>query len=57
MQISNVKRREFWLERNEPAKVKGFHYSAITPKITKAEHHKRIMRQLNNDPRFKEQEI
>lgn len=24
MQISNVKQREFWQERNEPAKIKGF---------------------------------
>ncbi len=57
MQISNVKQREFWLERNEPAKVKGFPYGIRMPKISKAEHRKRIMRQLNNNPQFKEQEI
>lgn len=57
MLIKNVKQREFWLERNEPAKIKGFPCGICMPRITKAEHHKRIMRQLNNDPRFKEQEI
>ena len=57
MQISNVKQREFWQERNEPAKVKGFPYGIRMPKMSKAEHRKRIMRQLNNNPRFKEQEI
>lgn len=53
----NVKQREFWLERNEPAKVKGFPYVIHMPKMSKAEHRKRIMRELNNNPRFKEQEI
>ena len=57
MQTSNVKRREFWLERNEPAKIKGFPCEIRVLTISKAEHRKRIMRQLNNDPRFKEQEI
>ncbi len=57
MQIRNVKQREFWQERNEPAKVKGFPCGIRMPKMSKAEHRKRIMRQLNNNPRFKEQEI
>lgn len=57
MLISNVKQHEFWLERNEPAKVKGFPCGIRMPKMSKAEHRKRIMRQLNNNPRFKEQEI
>ena len=57
MFINNVKQREFWLERNKPAKVKGFPYEIRMPKMSKAEHRKRIMRELNNNPRFKEQEI
>lgn len=57
MNLSDAKRREFWLERNEPAKVKGFPCGIRTPKITRAEHRKHIMHQLNNNPRFKEQEI
>lgn len=57
MQISNVKQREFWLALNEPAKIKGFPCGIRMPVMSKAEHRKRIMRQLNNNPRFKEQEI
>lgn len=57
MQIHNVKQREFWQERNEPAKIKGFPWGIRMPKMSKAEHRKRIMRELNNNPRFKEQEI
>lgn len=57
MQIHNIKQREFWQERNAPAKVKGFPCEIRMPTMSKAEHRKRIMRQLNNNPRFKEQEI
>lgn len=57
MFIRDVKQREFWQERNEPAKVKGFPYEIRMSKMSKAEHRKRIMRQLNNNPRYKEQEI
>lgn len=44
-------------ERKEPVRIKGMHWDIIVPKISKAEHRKRIMRELNNNPRFKEQEI
>ena len=57
MKINNVKQREFWQERNLPAKIKGFPCEIRVPKITKAEHRKRIMHQLNNSSRFKQQEI
>lgn len=57
MQIHDVKQREFWQERNEPAKIKGFPWDIRRPKMSKAEHRKRIIRELNNNPRFKEQEI
>lgn len=52
MQISNVKQREFRLERNEPAKVKGFPWEIRVPKISKEQHRKRIQRSLDRDPRF-----
>ena len=57
MKINNVKQREFWQERNLPAKIKGFPCEARVPTITAAEHRKRIQLQLNNSLRFKEQEI
>lgn len=52
MIIKNVKQREFWQERNEPAKVKGFPYEIRGHTISKAEHRKRIRRSLDRDPRF-----
>lgn len=52
MKISNVKQREFWQERNLPAKIKGFPYEIRRPRISKAEHRKRIRRSLDRDPRF-----
>lgn len=52
MNIKNVKQREFWQERNEPAKIKGFPFEIRIPKITKEEHRKRIQRSLDRDPRF-----
>lgn len=52
MNIKNVKQREFWQERNEPAKIKGFPFEIRMPKITKEEHRKRIQRSLDRDPRF-----
>ena len=57
MFISNVKQREFWQERNEPANVKGMSWDIVMPKITKEEHRKRIQRSLDRDPRFKIEEI
>lgn len=57
MQIRNVKQREFWQERNEPAKIKGFPCGIRMPKMSKEEHRKRIQRSLDRDPRFKVQEI
>ena len=57
MQIHNVKQREFWQERNAPAKIKGFPCEIRMPTITKAEHRKRIQRSLDRDPRFKIEEI
>lgn len=57
MFISNVKQREFWQERNEPAKIKGFPCEIRVPKISKEEHRKRIQRSLDRDPRFKMEEI
>lgn len=57
MQIKNIKQREFWQERNAPAKVKGFPCEIRMPTITKAEHRKRIQRSLDRDPRFKIEEI
>lgn len=57
MYISNVKQREFWQERNEPAKIKGFPYEIRVPKIHKEEHRKRIQRSLDRDPRFIIEEI
>lgn len=52
MYISNVKQREFWQERNLPAKIKGFPCEIRVPTISKAEHRKRIQRSLDRDPRF-----
>lgn len=52
MKISNVKQREFWQERNLPAKIKGFPYEARVPTITAEQHRKRIQRSLDRDPRF-----
>lgn len=52
MLIKNAKQREFWQERNLPAKVKGFPCAARVPTITKEEHRKRIQRSLDRDPRF-----
>lgn len=53
MKLSNVKQREFWQERNLPAKIKGFPWEVRVPTIT-AEHRKRIQRSLDRDPRFLE---
>ena len=52
MQINNVKQREFWQERNLPAKIKGFPRDARVPTITAEQHRKRILRSLDRDPRF-----
>ena len=52
MKITNVKQREFWQERNLPAKIKGFPSDARVPTITAEQHRKRIQRSLDRDPRF-----
>lgn len=57
MTPNTVKCRELRRERSEPANVKGMSWDIIMPKISKAEHRKRIMRELNNNPRFREQGI
>ena len=57
MTPNTVKHRELRHERNEPARIKGMHWDITVPKMSKAEHRKRILRELNNNPRFKEQEI
>ena len=57
MQIKNIKQREFWQARNDPASIKGMSWDIIMPKITKEEHRKRIQRSLDRDPRFKLEEI
>lgn len=54
MTPSTVKCRELRRERNEPANIKGMSWDIIMPKMPKAEYRKRIMHQLNNNPRFKE---
>lgn len=51
MQI-NVKQREFWRERNLPAKIKGFPCEARVPRMSAEQHRKRIQRSLDRDPRF-----
>ena len=52
MKINNVKQREFWQERNLPAKIKGFPCEIRVSPIPKAELRKRIMRSLDRDLRF-----
>ena len=52
MLIKNNKQREFWQERNAPAKVRGFPCEARVPTITAEQHRKRIQRGLDRDPRF-----
>lgn len=52
MLIKNVKQREFWQERNAPARIKGFPCEARVPTITAEQHRKRIQRSLDRDPRF-----
>ena len=52
MLIKNVKQREFWQERNLPAKINGFPCEARVSTITAEHHRKRIQRSLDRDPRF-----
>lgn len=44
-------------ERKEPARIKGMSWDITMPKITKAEHRKRIQRSLDRDPRFMIEDI
>lgn len=39
-------------ERKEPARIKGMSWDITMPKMSKAEHRKRIQRSLDRDPRF-----
>lgn len=56
MQI-NVKQRSSGKSAMNLQRLKVFPYEIRMSKMSKAEHRKRIMRQLNNNPRYKEQEI